>query len=262
MEFISERTAFTMVSETVVKAGVSLFNAVKYIYMIADKDFYNINIKDIFKIALNNISDTTCLYNTGIKLDKERCAEMNTPEYERVLSLMVYSFAVRLPTLKNVKTDGGYLNDKQIKTIYDMVISKGAGNYDNVIADDFEEIRRMVKAGRNVPAYDAHHIRLTAYRFNLRIFKASPPQKMAVPERLPVRLDHCGDLFADYYQTYQRSKHYHERNKPRRRKVFQQIRQPDTRSDTRSSYRNIISFIDTMCFYPDIFSHVPTPFYI
>ena len=86
MEFISERTACTMISETVVKAGVSLFNAVKYIYMIADKDFYNINIKDIFKIALNNISDTTCLYNTGIKLDKERCAEMNTPEYERVLT--------------------------------------------------------------------------------------------------------------------------------------------------------------------------------
>ena len=142
MEFISERTACTMISETVVKAGVSLFNAVKYIYMIADKDFYNINIKDIFKIALNNISDTTCLYNTGIKLDKERCAEMNTPEYERVLSLMVYS-------------SGGYLNDKQIKTIYDMVISKGAGNYDNVIADDFEEIRRMVKSGKPVPAYDA-----------------------------------------------------------------------------------------------------------
>ena len=36
-----------------------------------------------------------------------------------------------------------------------MVISKGAGNYDNVIADDFEEIRRMVKSGKPVPAYDA-----------------------------------------------------------------------------------------------------------
>ena len=52
MEFISERTAYTLISETVAKAGVSLFNAVKYIYMIADKDFYNINIKDIFKICL------------------------------------------------------------------------------------------------------------------------------------------------------------------------------------------------------------------
>lgn len=155
MEFISERTAFTMISETVVKAGVSLFNAMKYIYMIADKDLYNINIKDIFRISLNNITDTTCLYNTGIRLDKERCAEMNTPEYERVLSLMVYSFAVRLPVLKNVKTAGGFLNDKQIKTIYDMVVAKGAANYDNVIPDGFEEVRRLVRAGRPVPAYDA-----------------------------------------------------------------------------------------------------------
>ena len=155
MEFISERTAYTLISETVAKAGVSLFNAVKYIYMIADKDFYNINIKDIFKIALSNISDTTCLYNTGIKLDKDRCAEMNSPEYERVLSLMVYSFAVRLPLLKNVKTKCGSRNDKQIKAIYDLVIAKGAGNYDNIITDDFEEIRRLVKQNRPVPAYDA-----------------------------------------------------------------------------------------------------------
>lgn len=155
MEFISERTAYTLISETVAKAGVSLFNAVKYIYMIADKDFYNINIKDIFKIALSNISNTTCLYNTGIKLDKERCAEMNSPEYERVLSLMVYSFAVRLPLLKNVKTKGGSLNDKQIKAIYDLVIAKGAGNYDNIITDDFEEIRRLVRQNKPVPAYDA-----------------------------------------------------------------------------------------------------------
>ena len=155
MDFISERTAYTLLSETVVKTGVSLFNAVKYVYMIADKDFYNINIKDIFKIALSNITDTTALYNTGIKLDKDRCAEMNSPEYERVLAMMVYSFAVRLPLLKNIKTKGGYLTDKQIKTIYDMVIAKGAGNFENIITDDFEEIRRLVKQGKPVPAYDA-----------------------------------------------------------------------------------------------------------
>ena len=155
MDFLSERTAFTTISETVVKAGVSLFNAMKYIYMVSDKDFYNINIRDIFRIALNDITDTACLYNTGIKLDKERCAAMNTPEYERVLPLMVYSFAVRLPALRYVKTSSGVLSDKQIKTIYDMVISKGAGNFENVIPDDFEDIRRMVKAGKPVPAYDA-----------------------------------------------------------------------------------------------------------
>lgn len=165
MEFLSERTAFTLLSETVVKAGVSLFNAVKYIYMIADKDFYNINIKDIFKITLNNISDTAALFNTGIKLDKDRCAEMNTPEYERVLSLMVYSFAVRLPVLKNVKTAGGYLNDRQIKTLYDMVVAKGAGNFENVITADFEEMRRLVKSGKPVPTYDAEWFKSYIYAY-------------------------------------------------------------------------------------------------
>lgn len=155
MEFRNEQTAFTILSETIVKAGVSLFNAMKYIYMISDKDFYNINIKDIFRIALTDIADTTSLYNTGIKLDKDRCKEMNTPEYERVLSLMVYSFAVRLPALKSIKTPTGSLSDKQIKQLYDMVVAKGAGNYDNVIADDFEDVRRIVKSGKQLPTYDA-----------------------------------------------------------------------------------------------------------
>lgn len=193
MEFISERTAFTMISDTVVKAGVSLFNAVKYIFMIADKDFYNINVKDIFKIALKNISDTTSLFNTGIKLDKERCKEMNSPEYERVLSLMVYSFAVRLPELKAVKTRGGTLNDKQIKAIYDMVVAKGAGNYENVIADDFEEVRRMVKMGRPVPAYDAEWFKGYIYGY--------VPALASVSNKNLFLLGSCDILFTLFYSS-------------------------------------------------------------
>ena len=191
MEFVSERTAFTMLSETVVKAGVSLFNAVKYIYMIADKDFYNINVKDIFKISLRNITDTTCLYNTGIKLDKERCREMNSPEYERVLSLMVYSFAVRLPELKNVKINNQSLNDKHIKAIFDMVVAKGAGNYDNVIVDDFEEIRRMVKTGRPVPAYDAEWFKSYIYSY--------VPALTAITNKNMFLLGSCDILFTLFY---------------------------------------------------------------
>lgn len=193
MEFISERTAFTMISDTIVKAGVSLFNAVKYIFMIADKDFYNINVKDIFKISLKNITDTTSLFNTGIKLDKERCKEMNSPEYERVLSLMVYSFAVRLPELRSVKTRGGTLNDKQIKSIYDMVIAKGAGNYENVIADDFEEVRRMVKMGRSVPAYDAEWFKGYIYAY--------VPELAAINNKNLFLLGSCDILFTLFYSS-------------------------------------------------------------
>lgn len=193
MEFISERTAFTMISDTIVKAGVSLFNAVKYIFMIADKDFYNINVKDIFRIALENITDTSSLFNTGIKLDKERCKEMNSPEYERVLSLMVYSFAVRLPKLRNVKTRGGTLNDKQIKAIYDMVISKGAGNYENVIVDDFEEVRRMVKMGRPVPAYDAEWFKGYIYTY--------VPELTVINNKNLFLLGSCDVLFTLFYSS-------------------------------------------------------------
>ena len=193
MEFISERTAFTMISDTIVKAGVSLFNAVKYIFMIADKDFYNINIKDIFKISLNNITDTSSLSNTGIKLDKERCREMNSPEYERVLSLMVYSFAVRLPLLKSVKTRGGTLNDKQIKAIFDMVISKGAGNYENIIADDFEEIRRMVKTNRPGPAYDAEWYKGYIYTY--------VPDLASINNKNLFLLGSCDILFTLFYSS-------------------------------------------------------------
>ncbi len=191
MEFVSERTAFTMLSETVVKAGVSLFNAVKYIYMIADKDFYNINVKDIFKISLKNITDTTCLYNTGIKLDKERCREMNSPEYERVLSLMVYSFAVRLPELKNVKVNNQSLNEKQIKSVFDMVVAKGAGNYENIIVDDFEEIRRMVKTGKPVPAYDAEWFKSYIYSY--------VPALTAITNKNMFLLGSCDVLFTLFY---------------------------------------------------------------
>ena len=159
--------------------------------MIADKDFYNINVKDIFKISLKNITDTTCLYNTGIKLDKERCTEMNSPEYERVLSLMVYSFAVRLPELKNVKINNQTLNDKQIKTIFDMVVAKGAGNYDNVIVDDFEEIRRMVRTGRPVPAYDAEWFKSYIYSY--------VPALTAITNKNMFLLGSCDILFTLFY---------------------------------------------------------------
>lgn len=193
MDFVSERTAFTMISDLIVKAGVSLFNSVKYIYMIADKDFYNINVKDIFKITLKNISDTSALGNTGIKLDKERCKEMSSPEYERVLSLMVYSFAVRLPELKNYKTRGGVLTDKQIKAIFDMVVQKGAGNYENVIADDFEEIRRMVKLGRPIPAYDAEWFKGYIYGY--------VPALASVNNKNLFLLGSCDILFTLFYSS-------------------------------------------------------------
>lgn len=163
MEFRSERTALTIVSDTIIKAGVSLYNAVKYIYSLADEDFYNCNIKDVFKVVLNNITDTNCLQSMGLRINNYKCVEMNTPEYDRVLSLMVYSFAVRIPTLRRVTVKGDALDDNQMKALYELVLSKGAANYQEVISEDYETIRKLVRSGKPVPEYSAEWYKLYIY---------------------------------------------------------------------------------------------------
>ena len=57
MEFVSERTVITKLSDIVVESATALYNAVKYIYSIAEDDFYNVGIKDALKVVLNNVTD-------------------------------------------------------------------------------------------------------------------------------------------------------------------------------------------------------------
>lgn len=149
MKFEDESTAYELISETVVKAGISLVNAVKYIHAVSEKDFYNTNIREILKISLKDITNTKALFAEG---------ETEAPKdagFERVLPLVVYSFAVRLPELKYIKTSGGSLTDKQIKDIFDIISAKGAANYGGVIEEDIGYINKLVKKKKPLPVYDA-----------------------------------------------------------------------------------------------------------
>lgn len=155
MEFQSERTAITMISDVIVKSGVSLYNSIKYIYSIAEDDFYNCNIKDVLKVVLNNLTDIDCLQALGLRINADKCKEMSSPEYNNVLSLIVYSFAVRIPVLKNITVNNQTLTDEQLKAIYDAVISKGAKNYMDTIPESYDEIRKLVKSKKPIPPYTA-----------------------------------------------------------------------------------------------------------
>ena len=155
MEFQSERTATTILSDVIVKSGVSLYNAIKYIYSIAEDDFYTCNIKDVLKVVLNNLTDINCLKALGLRINNEKCKEMSSPEYNNVLPLIVYSFAVRIPLLKNITINNQTLTDEQLKNIYTTVLSKGAKNHLNSIPEDYEEIRKLVKTKKPVPPYSA-----------------------------------------------------------------------------------------------------------
>ncbi|MBQ5318155.1 MAG: hypothetical protein J6K17_03565 [Oscillospiraceae bacterium] len=155
MFFINESAAINGIADTIMKGSVSLYNAIKYIYSIADNDFYNVNIKDAFKVVLNNVTDADSLQALGLRINDKTCAEMQNKEYNRVLPLIVYSFAVRIPTLKNVKNGDDYMSDDQLYRLYTAVIEKGAENYNDLIPETFLETKYLVRKGKKIPHYTA-----------------------------------------------------------------------------------------------------------
>ena len=164
MDFKSERAALTGISETIVKCGVSLYNAVKYIYSLAAEDFYNCSIKDALKVVLNNITDCDSLQALGLRINNNKCGEMNSEEYNQILSLIVFSFAVRIPALKLVKNGDDTMTEDQIHTIYEMVLSKGAENYNEIIKESYLETKYLVKKGKPIPPYSAEWYKTYIYR--------------------------------------------------------------------------------------------------
>ena len=155
MEFQSERAAVSIISDVIVKSGVSLYNSIKYIYSLAEDDFYSCSIKDVLKVVLNNLTNIDFLQELGLRINADKCSEMNSPEYNNVLSLIVYSFAIRIPVLKNLTINNQALTDDQLKAIYDNVISKGARNYLDTIPESYDEIKKLVKTKKAVPPYNA-----------------------------------------------------------------------------------------------------------
>ena len=107
MNFINESAAINGLADYIVKSGVCLYNAVKYIYSLAENDFYNVDIRDVMKIIINNFPETDGIRALGLRIDDYTCRQMQSEEYNKVLPLMVFSLAVRIPVLKNVKNNNG-----------------------------------------------------------------------------------------------------------------------------------------------------------
>lgn len=155
MEFTSERTVITRLSDITVESATALYNAVKYIYSIAEEDFYNVGIKDALKVVLNNVTDPDCLEALGLRINSETCREMSSEAYKKILPLTIYSFAVRLPVLKQFKVGDKTISDEQLLSVYDAVMRKGAENVDNVITESYADIKQLVKKGKSIPPYSS-----------------------------------------------------------------------------------------------------------
>ncbi|MBQ8175821.1 MAG: hypothetical protein IJ035_02135 [Oscillospiraceae bacterium] len=165
MIFVNETAAINGIADTILKGGVSLYNAIKYIYSITEKDFYNVNIKDAFKVVLNNVTDTDSLQALGLRINDRTCIEMQNEEYNRVLPMIVYSLAVRIPTLKNVKNGDDFMSDDQLYRLYTTVMEKGAENYNDLISETFLETKYLVRKGKKIPTYTADWYKTYIYNY-------------------------------------------------------------------------------------------------
>ena len=105
----------------------------QYIYTVSDSDFYNINIKDVFRIALMDVTETSRLENLGIRIKHPKTRQCS----KRLSSagyniLLCTAFAVRLPLISRQIEDFS-LSDKQLKQVYELMIKNGADNFGEII---------------------------------------------------------------------------------------------------------------------------------
>lgn len=191
MDFINEANAINGLADSVVKAGIALFNGIKYIYSIGQESFYSVDIKDAFKIVLNNIYDTDSLTALGLRLDNDTCPEMMSDEYNKVLPLIVYSLAVRVPVLKNLKGGSGPMTDDQLYKVYAEILSRGAENCGDAVAETFMEIKYLVRKGRKLPPYNADWFKTYIY--------TNVPALSEITNRNMFLLGFADVLFAMFY---------------------------------------------------------------
>lgn len=155
MTTLNEAEVTAQLSDMIIKAGANLFKATKYLYALTADDYYHCDIKDFFKVILNNIFNVDILGSFQISIEGDACGPLCTREYFNVFQLIIYSFAVRLPLLCNIRKNGNSLSPKLIDAAYHAVMQRGIVNINNAVADDYNDIAVALRKGRSVAPYNA-----------------------------------------------------------------------------------------------------------
>lgn len=148
-------------------ASESIYEALKYIYFVSYEDFYDINVKDIFKIALSNITDTGILNNLGFKLYPEKIGDLKNPEFAVVRKIIAYAFAVRLPFIKRyLPPKSTVFTDNDLKDLFQAICDSGAQNVDNIVPMDFRTNMRTAKLrDTEEPVFDTEWFKTWVYSY-------------------------------------------------------------------------------------------------
>jgi hypothetical protein len=163
MTFQNENEALEQLADTVLKAGANIFKATKYLYVLTSEHYYNCSVKDFVKVLLNNMYNADALKVFRISIDSPVCGVLNTKEYFYVLRQLIHSFAVRLPIMCRVNIHGQTMTDKQIETVYKIVLDKGFSNENVSSPESFQETLKAVRRGRDDLPYNADWYRSYVY---------------------------------------------------------------------------------------------------
>ena len=155
----------TMLTDTVDNSALSLFNSIKYLYMISDEDFYNVSVKDVFRVALSDVANPKVLENMGLRLIPDKIKELSDPRFDDLLKIIRYSFAVRLPFIKKRFERGFGPDDQTLKILYTSICDRGISNPDELITLDFRTSLKLAKSRKEEPFFEADWLRKWVYAY-------------------------------------------------------------------------------------------------
>lgn len=164
MDFPGE--SLPILSGIITNTGKAMTTTMKYIYAVSAKDFYNIGIKDVFRVALLDPTDPSKLENLGIDINKKEIKDIfDSAEFQRVQHMICYHLAARIPFYKK-QIENLSLKDKQLKVIYDTAINEGADNFGGLISESYEENTKLLKQKQFVvPPFSSDWFRRYIYTY-------------------------------------------------------------------------------------------------
>ncbi len=164
MEFPSE--SLPILAGIITNTGKAMATTMKYIYAVSAKDFYNIGVKDVFRVALLDPTDPSKLENLGIDINKKEIKDIfDSAEFQRVQHMICYYLAARIPFYKK-QIEELSLKEKQLKMIYDATINEGADNFGELINETYDENVKLVKQRQFiVPPFSSDWFRRYIYTY-------------------------------------------------------------------------------------------------
>jgi len=146
---------------TIDKAARSLHNSIRYIYAVSMGDFYNVNVKDLFKLSLSDITHPNILKNLGI-IPAE---DLGGSEFERLYDFLFFAFAVRVPYLRRQLPAKSSVKDRFFLDLFDECKKLGANDPANIVQESFKRNMKSAKGNHAEATFNGEWFRRWVYSY-------------------------------------------------------------------------------------------------